>query len=81
MMKNNQYPSSPHTTANIRSTHIKHTYGSYDIGLQSEGLYLYAVQLLSIIAAYEHNRHLKLKMFLPPKSSLVLNKAPDTSCY
>lgn len=49
--------------------------------LKSEGLYLYTVQLLSIIPVYEHNRHLKLKMFLPCTSSLVLNKAADTLCY
>lgn len=36
---------------------------------------MYAVQLLPIIAAYEHNRHLKLKMFLVPQGSLVLSKA------
>lgn len=47
--------------------------------LQSEGLCLYAVQLLSIRAADEHNRHLKLKMLLSWKSSLVLNMAADNS--
>lgn len=46
--------------------------------LQSEGLCLHTVQLLSIRAAYEHNSHLKLKMLLPWKSSLVFSKVADT---